>query len=272
MVSCLKQIGYFLILAFLLTLALTGSHVQAASKEFTSYPAVNPVKIDGKFTTASEWNDTAQVPFYGTQGVVGYFASKYDSQFIYFVWDFVEDNEVFYGFHGDSTIVYPDQVCLWLDISNDKTDRPDENDYNICVVNTGRSSTGVQVYLSRPLPLGSSWSSSQETTEFSSGSLLTASPNSDKPHLVYEFRMPVTFADIKSHMQDGGVGFATEVWDGNTRVDVYLPSNISYVSPHTWATLTFSSIAIPEFFSQPVLVSSLILLLAVVAIYKHRDA
>jgi len=267
LVSCLKQIGYFLILAFLLTLALTGSHVRAASEEFISYPAVNPVKIDGKFTAASEWNDTAQVPLsYGTQGVVGYFASKYDSQFIYFVWDFVADNKVF---HGNSTIVYPDQVCLWFDISNDRTDRPGENDYNVCVMNTGSGSTGVQVYLSRGT--GSDWSSWSETTEFSSRSLLTASPNSDKPHLVYEFRMPVTFANIKSHMRDYGVGFATEVWDGNTRVNAYLPSNISYDSPRTWATLTFSSIAIPEFFSQPVLVSSLILLLAVVAIYKHRD-
>ena len=54
---------------------------------------VNPVTIDGKWTTPDEWSDTQRVSMYVAEGPesTGFLRIKNDDQYLYLLVDFVSD-------------------------------------------------------------------------------------------------------------------------------------------------------------------------------------
>jgi hypothetical protein len=57
----------------------------------TCYLATQPVTIDGKWTTKSEWNDTAETKLLVEGTLEGYFRIKHDSSWLYVLADLPGD-------------------------------------------------------------------------------------------------------------------------------------------------------------------------------------
>jgi hypothetical protein len=124
---------------FFLVIQIPHAHGQGT---LVLYPLANPVILDGKYTTAKEWNDTIAFPMEaGVSGIVGYFAAKQDSNYLYAVWDFVSCQAPYAGTDDEN------EVGMYLDPSNQKLNYLDQNVYRVDFDDVGGFL--VDIYASR---------------------------------------------------------------------------------------------------------------------------
>jgi hypothetical protein len=207
---------------------LTYGYGQSES-EITSQPSVNPVTIDGMWTTENEWSDAVK---FLEEGAV--FAIKDDAKFLYILMDFTEDKNMESGDLGG----------INLDLYNDKADKPQPDDFSISLIHSypegtkgwifqGNGTNWIVVWkedMNIPDPLGIMSASTNITSN---------NPYSTSPHVIYEFAIPrFIFKDASQ------TGFTVFLEDreasGELRLAVNLPKTADYY-PASWATLTFAT-------------------------------
>lgn len=221
------------------------------SQGLVAYPLQVAVNFDGRVTSATEWTDVDELELgIGTMEGAAYFGAKYDANYLYMLYDFVECTTLFKG----NTTVNPNQVFIYMNPSNKATSTLDNSMYRIFVFaysQTPRISRGTA---------SGEWTDTTASTssDVSARAQLSKSPHSGQNHLVVEMRIALTFGDIKSNMA-GGIGAAIGFFDGKTGAYAGYPSRWRALDPSSWTTMEFSVVAVPEF-------SSLMVLLPVLAL------
>jgi hypothetical protein len=256
----LKRVFFFLSALSVLILVLP--NVYAVSIHPVAYPLITAVTLDGKYTSASEWNDTVELPVESGIETLAYFRAKYDSNYLYTLWDFVECRK---AFNGNRTS-YENQIVIYFDPLSLRSKTPDPSMYRLVVP--------CDIYQSEAW--ASHGSASGGWTNFALTSIpglsrkvqYTSSPHSAMIHMIMELNIPLTFADLKSHMQ-GTIGFALDFYDGRTGYEAWYPSEWNYQDPSTMGTLQYSQVAVPEF--SPILVMSISLVtLYILTMFRKR--
>ena len=78
---------------------------------------------------------------------------------------------------------------------------------------------------------------------------LSPSPNSQTPHLIYEFKIPLNFSRqlraILNFDEKATVGLRFWIYDHDRQVEVEFPRRSSPLLPNSWADLVFSSLSLP---------------------------
>lgn len=253
------------LVAFLFVLSMHPVSAQQTVPQ--SYPLTNSVTLDGRYTTPNEWNDTSELQLdVGATTGAAYFSSKYDSNYLYTIWDFVECRTYFAGNKTNS----PNQVVMNLDPS----DRGvlDDSLYAIAVVAVGSSSVGTPFAGSVSVSRGTSngwtkWGPQPSTNPISTEIQYTSSPHSSASHLVVEVRIDLTFADLKSHLSSSRIGYSMVMHDFWTNAHPAYPSHYDINTPSSWGWLDFMQVPIPEF---DVIAVPLIMSLLVAALVTRR--
>jgi len=229
----------------------------------TAYPTITNVTIDGRITNRSEWRDTTEFAVEEGNKTIAYFRAKYDTDYLYTLFDFLECSQ---PFKGNSTY-WGNQVYLYFDPLSVRSSSPDPSMYGISVYCD--SST---IFVCEGDASGG-WTPFYQTnvTGMFRKVRYAPSPHSEARHMIMELRIPLLFASLKSHMQ-GTIGFAFGLYDGRTDTEVWYPSEWQWKEgrvPSTMGTLEYSQIPIPEF--SPTLVMSIsMVVLCVFVIARKR--
>ncbi|MGA2462085.1 MAG: hypothetical protein ABSF82_11770 [Candidatus Bathyarchaeia archaeon] len=225
------------------------------------YPLVNLVILDGTYTTAKEWSDTIALPMEaGVSGIVGYFAAKYDSNYLYVVWDFV-GCQAPYGGTDDRN-----EVGMYLDPSNQKSNSLNQNVYRLDFADVGGFL--VNIYASEGTSSGgwTDWTT-YTGTDIKAALSYSFSPNSKTTHMIVEARIALAFASLKTHVP-GTIGLYLYMKDAtHTDLAADYPGDANFKIPSTWGSLQTTSVPISEF---PEVVPVLLLALLVVATFLRR--
>ena len=222
---------------FLLTIQLCG-----ADSSPTAYPLQYPVNLDGRYTNQNEWSDVVEMPLdVGISGTGAYFSAKYDSSYLYTMWDFIECRT---PFSGNDTASEND-VYMYLNPTNKPSETVDPSMWRILVA----SGYGVGAYFSRGTSDGdwTSWSR-ERTSEINVDSRYqyTSSPHSPLTHWIVEIRFALSGA-LKKVVAEGRMGVTINFYDGFNDVRGGYPHSWRYKDPSTWASLEFSQEVVPEF-------------------------
>ncbi len=197
--------------------------------EINSHQSVNPVTIDGMWTTEDEWSDAAE--FIEESAV---FSIKDDAEFLYVLMDFVEDTSMESGDLGG----------INLDLNNDKADKPQPDDFSLSLIHSYPEGTKRWIFQGNGTHWIVIWKEDMEIAEplgimSASTNITNNNPYSETPHVIYEFAIPrFIFEDAPQ------TGFTAFVEDreasGELRLEVNLPKTADYY-PASWTTLTFST-------------------------------
>ncbi|MGA2785801.1 MAG: hypothetical protein ABSF09_14005 [Candidatus Bathyarchaeia archaeon] len=211
-----------------------------------AYPLLNQVTVDGKYTSPREWNDTIVFEAVAGLGETVYFSAKYDSTYLYTIWDFPECKTSFTG----SDTKGANQVLLYLNPLNKRSATVDNTMYRIAAWEYG--APVARVSGSQGLT-GGGWAEwAHIDGHFLAALQYTSSPHSQTPHFVLELRIALTFANLKSATTNSSIGIALG-WVDNfgNGFEVDYPSDYNYKDPSTWGTMSFSHMAVPEFPLSP---------------------
>jgi len=207
--------------------------------------------IDGYFNNASEWNTTRIERVTPTDKVVYHIG--HDDKFLYVLQDFVTDTKVY----GSSLRGHPrDQGWVFIDQWHDGGSSPKIDDFVI----------DIEWMESRNYPFYRNgyflWTGSGKEWERLGGEAITAfyysinakstlgpSPNSQTPHMIYEYRIPLNFSyQLKAPLnfdEKATFGLRFEVYDHDRQAAVNFPRGSSPGIPDTWADLVFSPLSLP---------------------------
>lgn len=206
----------------------------SAQKELNCPNSINEVIINGVWG-ASEWDDAKEIPLisvYEDESVTGWVRIKNDESYFYAIIDFTPT----------SILVCGDGTTIIFDTEFNLGDKPQKDDFRFYFPCEGKPSmeigTGYQFVWRDELPEGF-------IAEMSFG----PSPNSNSPHPIYEFRIPLSIFPLDANQ----VGFTANAWAikiHGTRDDIFLawPRNSDYEVPDTWGEMNFPY-PVPEFLS-----------------------
>lgn len=246
-----------LIAALTLLMIMPFLHAQS---DFVAPPLQNAVTLDGRYSSPTEWSDASELKIEtGALGVGAYFSAKYDSNYLYTMWDFVEATK---SFSGNTTVPYPNQMYAYVNPTGEDTTTVDKTMYRIFMFNGRLSAT-----LSQGTPTGDWTEDTAAPGDIQSRQQFTSSPHSSMTHMVVELRIALTFGGIKSHM-NGGIGLAIGFYDGSKDISYDYPGDWHSKNPSTWGTLEFSTEPIPEF--PTALLPVLAVLVLIFVITKKR--
>ncbi len=209
---------FALLLCFLVIVQPT-----VATTSISSSPSTNDVTVDGKWTTAGEWDNATELQ---ARGGAGYVRIKDDGQFLYILIDFT----------SDTTLDEKDMARVRFDVNNDKANRPQTDDYMILADWNGgtliqRTAQGNgRVWTAAKQDLGAEVASSIDSVN---------DPYSSQPHMIYEFAIPREVFEDRSE-----VGFSATVGHRMRTLEAHfinLPRRHHYLNPSTWATLSFAT-------------------------------
>lgn len=211
------------VLAVVLALSSTVS-VYAARESVQVTRLVNPVTIDGKWTTPEEWSDTNRVSTYLLQGPqsTAYVRLKHDADNLYILADFVSDTtQAIAQTKGD-----PPEDGLNMGIDKDVND-----------TNVKCCDLYVHLYWtngkSAPEPIDPAWL--QGTISYDA----TNDPDSKTSHAIYELAIPMGTFEKNS-------AFRISVWDPARVVNVQWPKYQGSWSMQYFGDLAFSEVVVPE--------------------------
>lgn len=225
------------------------------------YPLVNLVILDGRYTTAKEWSDTIAFPLKaGVSGNVGYFTAKYDSHYLYVIWDLV-DCQAPYGGTDDRN-----EVGMYLDPSNQKSNSLNQNVYRLDFADVGGFL--VYIYASQGTSSGgwTDWTS-YTGPEIKAALSYSSSPNSKTPHMIVETRIALAFASLETHVP-GTIGLFLYMKDAtHSDLEADYPGDANFKIPSTWGSVQTTSVPISEF---PGVVPVLLLAVFVVTTFLRR--
>jgi hypothetical protein len=205
---------------------------------------MNPVTIDGKWTSPEEWSDALETPLYKSfdskLNGTAYFYTKHDGDYIYALIDFISDTSkdandgagiCFDTNHDGGSLANPDDYAFWFYWTTETASKF----FMWKGTGSGWQKTDARIAELVPVP-GSQAASS-----------LDASPRSSSPHMIYEFRVPKAIFAGGSSV----VGFAVSAWHnpyGTRPIEVLLvwPKDTWRDIPAMWGELAFSAVPIPE--------------------------
>ena len=200
-----------------------------SESEITSQPSVNPVTVDGMWTTEDEWSDATELLEEGAM-----FAIKDDSEFLYVLMDFIEDNNMETGDLGG----------INCDLYNDKADKPQPDDLSISLIHSYPEGTKVWIFQGNGTHWIVIWKEDMDIADplgimSASTNITDNNPYSESPHVIYEFAIPRFIFENASQ-----TGFTVFLEDreanGELRLAVNLPKTADYY-PASWDTLTFAT-------------------------------
>jgi len=207
----------------------------------TCYLLTEPVTIDGKWTSRTEWNDTAETPLLVADGTaVGYFRVKHDLTWLYVLAESLIDQAVGYN----STTDNGDWMQIFLDTLHDDGKSPRGNDdylFGALWVNASYTEVTTKKYYT-------DWTrvSSVEGVEAKIGVDTGNSPHPPHPHVVGEMRIPLsivgtaTFGFFMRFVDASEALTKWFYWPGPTLAD-------QGTDPSSWGNVSYSTQPIPEF-------------------------
>ena len=253
--------------AFLIVLAISPAIVAGhLGPTIVCYTATQPVTIDGKWTSKSEWNDTGETQlFVGDGNGVGYFRVKHDGTWLFVLAESLINTAVEYN----TTLGFGDYMAVFLDTLHNDGKSPATDDYRFIAGWVNASYTRIVTRKGT----GTGWSDSGPVEEVQAKIGLDSgnSPHAPHPHVVGEFRIPLNIIAIGTFGFFIRFGDSSEVltmafyWPGPSLAD-------QSVDPSSWGNVSYSNQSIPEF-SDTLLVVALVLLsaLAVFRFGKRRS-
>ena len=183
-------------LAVLLLIPLTLGNSFGVSNEMLEVPkSVNPVEINGNWSTKTEWTDASEIKVQNEE-LTAYIRAKHDGTYVYLLVDFLSDHGL--DVSGDFAI-----ICF--DTNNDRGNTPQSDDYCFYrVTRTGDATDGILQ------GNGIGWTVLQEADTWDpydekfdaavSYSHLNDPYDSLNNHVIYEFRIPIDFYSLKETM------------------------------------------------------------------------
>jgi len=246
------------------------SHVEGAV--VTSYKALVPVVVDGRWTTPHEWNDTVEqiALLAGTfpKMVTGaYVRLKHDALSLYVLIDFVLDTRID---PANDTYLHPDAGWVFLDTAHEGSAWPNLDDYTVILAWYNTTCPELAVFRGD----GRDWIPLKEIPRgltAASSTNATYSPRTQRPHLIYEFAIPLSL--FPSGVETAGVGFmavdhATVQGSGYPVGFTFPYPLLPKPTPDKFADLVFSAVPVPELSSVPL--AALIALVATTLIPRRR--
>ncbi len=210
-------------LVLLLLCAVTGPESSFAAESIPSSPSTNEVTVDGKWTTPDEWIDATELH---AAGGLGYVCIKDDEESLYVLIDFTSDR----------TLDDRDMARVRLDTRNDKSDKPQADDYVLLV-----DWIAGKIIARAAKGNGSAWVSAGENLGFKieSSNDSENDPYSVRPHVIYEFAIPRAVLGDESEI---GLSATAGHKMGTAEAKfMNLPRRHHFFRPSTWSTLTFAT-------------------------------
>jgi hypothetical protein len=224
------------VLAVVLTLS-SAPNTYAVRESVQVTKLVNPVTIDGKWTTPEEWSDTNRVSMYLLQGPqsTGYVRFKHDADSVYILVDFISDTS------PATTQTTGNPALDGLNIGIDK---------NVNDANT----KCCDVYVTLNWNNGKSAPESVEPPWIQGTISYDATNDSDSktPHAIYELAVPMPTFEMNSAVR-------ISVWDATRGVNMHWPKYEGSWSMAYFGDLLFSEVVVPE-----IPLPALVLLLSIV--------
>jgi hypothetical protein len=195
------------------TTVVTTMHSFMSASEWTVPPGklsvvcpmlTQPVTIDGKWTSTTEWEDASETPIFSAAGIVGYFRCKHDATDLYVLGESLVDTEAEYN----QTAQSGDKMTVYLDTLHNGGNLPLPDDYSFQAEYHNASYTelwdsslvgnGTPVWAPQGAILGMDAMINLDTEN---------SPHLPHPHVTGEFKIPLSLipGDVFGfyiHMED----------------------------------------------------------------------
>jgi len=196
--------------------------------------ATQSVTIDGRWTDPLEWRDAAETKMHAAEGNgVGYFRVKQDATWLYILAESLVDTAVEYNGTNDSG----DRMCLFLDTLHNGGTSPQFDDYRL--IADWRNSTHTAISASRGN--GTNWVNTSPVLNLQGkiGIDTGNSPHDPHPHVVGEFKLPISFTGrdfgvfmrLVDSLLDTGNGLTMWLyWPGPVQVE-------QASNPSTWRSV-----------------------------------
>lgn len=216
-----------------------------------AFKALNPVTVDGRWTSSNEWTDTTSILLSAYRGSgTAYWKIKHDTNYLYALVDFVSDGSTEAG----------DSCSLYVDGNHDLGSAPKKDDFALAIEWPNPNAYTSMIRWGN----GTSWKAWNATlpTGFKAISSTNPqnSPYSDTAHVIYEFQIP------KSSLNSTNIGFYVVAYNGNVKMTWQTSQeNI----PSTWGSMPLASEPIPEF-PMPFLTLSAALIVAIMLLRKRK--
>jgi len=198
---------------------------------------VNPVTIDGKWTTPDEWLDTQRVSMYVAEGPqsTGYLRIKSDDQYVYLLVDFISDTTpAIRQSRGEPVHWSFDGVSVGIDEhANEQKPKPvgERDDFAECV--SGSRCVLIELKwlsgYSAPQPVTPSDAGIDGAVSYDA----TSNPDSQTSHATYELAMPMQIFTSPSAIR-------VSVWDPSRNVNMHWPAYEGSWSTKYFGNLVFS--------------------------------
>lgn len=191
--------------------------------EINSNPSVNQVTIDGMWTTQDEWVDAAEI---SSQDAV--LSVKDNGEYVYILHDFLADEKLETG----------DFAGMSIDVSNDKADNPQLDDFSISLVHSPRPEPTIWIFQGNSTQWNLIYRGDLEVQDplgiIGASTNVTANdPYSNSSHVIYEFAIP-----RKTLGNASEIGFTAFFED--KEIEVNIPENADY-HPASWGTLKLAT-------------------------------
>jgi hypothetical protein len=191
--------------------------------EIISNPSVNQVTIDGMWTTQDEWVDAAEI---ASQDAV--LSVKDNGEYVYVLLDFLADEKLEPG----------DFAGMTIDVSNDKADNPQLDDFSISLVHSPRPKPTIWIFQGNSTQWNLIYRADLEVEDplkiIGESTNITANdPYSNSSHVIYEFAIP-----RKTIGNASEIGFSAFFED--KEVEVTIPEDADY-HPASWSTLKLAT-------------------------------
>jgi len=225
--SSLRNLMLFPIIVMVLS-GIAGSYAHSGEK-IVCYSLSHAVQLDGKWTTAEEWIDAAEV---STAAVC--IRVKHDEARMYVLIDHVADPQI----DRSPSINEGDLCWIYADPNHDGGEKLQPDDYGF-----GARWAAQTLTLMMAKGAGGNWTMMAPISGFEarSSSDQSTNPKTTSPHVSYELSIP------KYIIANPTVGARFSVRDGAKGVFRQWPIQSRPIEPDTWADLEFSALPIGEF-------------------------
>lgn len=206
----------------------------------TCYLLTQPVTIDGKWTSESEWTDAQELQLFAADGDgVGYFRVKSDEGWLYVMAESLVDTWAEYN----SGKGVGDSYSVFIDTLDNDGKSPSSDDYWFYAEWKDASHTGLVTRRGN----GTDWREIDPIAgvEARIGLDMVKSPHEPHPHMAGEFKIPLSVIGI------GTFGFFIRFVDSsqNLKMWLYWPGPTlgdQGVDPSSWGKVSISNNPIPE--------------------------
>lgn len=245
----------------------------------TCYLLTQSVTIDGKWSSATEWNDAPEIqmllvpeqPYEGTTidaNALGYFRVKHDATTLYILGESLVHTDVEYTSTLVTRTAMGDYVMLFLDPLYNQGKTPQTDDYTFIASYVSPSYTTIMTWKGD----GAKWTTTGpvQGVQVMVGLDTGNSPHGLHPHATFEMSIPLSLIPASqsgffirfSDVDEGEMVWYTYYWPGPTQAQQAL-------DPSSWGTLTISSTPIPEFPSWFIAVVAAFAVLISARVYKR---